>query len=128
MPKGRPINNLEQDEAVFAAHLTGETMASIAERLGINTWNVNEACKRIRKRRQEEARRTEFADWRDVPVRYSGLSARARDAIPAMKIPTMGALFLAIEAHGEALFEYAPNVGPKTIAELITWFEGASKA
>lgn len=73
-------------------------------------------------------RRTDFADWRDVPIRYSGLSARASDAILSMKILTMGALFLAVEAHGEALFKYTPNVGPKTIAEIITWFEKRPKS
>ncbi len=128
MPKGRPINNPGRDEAVFAAYLTGETMASISERLGINTWNVNDACKRARNRRRRKSRRNDFADWRDVPIRYSDLSARARDAVSAMNISTMGALFFAVEVHGKALFKYIPNVGPKTIAEVMTWFEDVLNA
>lgn len=100
MPKGRPINNPKQDEAIYAAHQNGETMASIASRLGVNRWNVNDACKRVRSRHRIEARRAEFADWREVPIAYSGLSTRTQDAIHAMRITTLGALYSAIGTRG----------------------------
>ena len=37
-------------------------MALIVDRLGINSWNVNGACNRVRCRRRMEERRAEFAD------------------------------------------------------------------
>jgi hypothetical protein len=123
MPKGQPINNPDQDEAIYEAHLSGETMASIADRLCINLWNVNDACKRVRQRRRREQVRNSYADWRDVPIRYSTLSPRARDAVESMG--TLGELFNAIEREGETLFKYSPNVGSRTIHEIMTWFQAA---
>lgn len=122
MPKGRPINNPEQDAVIYNAHLAGETMASIAARFDIKKWNVNDACRRIRHQRRRERLRASYADWRDVPARYSTLSIRAQDGIAAMGIVTLGSLFDAIERNGETMFRYTPNVGPRTIREIMEWF------
>src|SRR3546814_11220526 len=65
------------------------SVASIADKFGINRWNVSAACTRVRSRRRSESLRAEFADWRDVPITYSGLPTRAQDAIRAMRIPTI---------------------------------------
>ena len=122
MPKGYRISDVSKDEAVFAAQQAGETIASIADRLGINRWNVSADCTRIRSRRRLESRRAEFADWRDVPIAYSGLSTRAQDTIRAMRIATMGALYVAIENEGAGLFKYVPNVGRITAGEIFAWY------
>src|SRR3546814_8714868 len=92
MPKGYRISDASRDEAIFTAQQARETVASIADKFGINRWNVSAACTRVRSRRRLESLRAEFADWRDVPIAYSGLSTRAQDAIRAMRITTMGAL------------------------------------
>jgi hypothetical protein len=123
MPKGYRISNVSQDETIFAAQQAGETMASIADRFGINRWNVSAACTRVRSRRRLESRRAEFANWRDVPIAYSGLSTRAQDAIRAMRIATMGALYAAIENEGAGLFKYVPNVGRVTVSEILAWYD-----
>ena len=122
MPKGYRISDVSKDEAVFAAQQAGETIASIADRLGINRWNVSADCTRIRSRRRLESRRAEFADWRDVPIAYSGLSTRAQDTIRAMRIATMGALYVALENEGAGLFKYVPNVGRITAGEIFAWY------
>lgn len=123
MPKGYPISDASQDEAIYEAHQAGETMEAIAVRFGINRWNVNDACARVRSRRRWEARRAEFADWRDVPIAYSGLSTRARDAVHAMRIATLGALYVAIENQGADLFKYVPNIGRMTVREILSWYD-----
>lgn len=125
MPKERPVNNSDQDEAFFAAHPIGEMLASIAERRGINTWNVSEACERMRKPIKltraaqnlliSESSSPLFRSFRASQRRHSG-NDDSDD----------GALFLAIEAHGDALFEIA--LSTKTIAKIITWLEGERNA
>src|SRR3546814_9796296 len=105
MPKGYRISDASRDEAIFTAQQARETVASIADKFGINRWNVSAACTRVRSRRRLESLRAEFADWRDVPIAYSGLSTRAQDAIRAMRITTMGALYMAIENEGAGLFK-----------------------
>src|SRR3546814_10428803 len=123
MPKGYRISDASRDGAIFTAQQARETVASIADKFGINRWNVSAACTRVRSRRRLESLRAEFADWRDVPIAYSGLSTRAQDAIRAMRITTMGALYMAIENEGAGLFKYVPNVGRMTVGELLAWYD-----
>src|SRR3546814_12986231 len=82
---------------------SSDVCSSDLDKFGINRWNVSAACTRVRSRRRLESLRAEFADWRDVPIAYSGLSTRAQDAIRAMRITTMGALYMAFENEGAGL-------------------------
>src|SRR3546814_148178 len=102
---------------------SSDVCSSDLDKFGINRWNVSAACTRVRSRRRLESLRAEFADWRDVPIAYSGLSTRAQDAIRAMRITTMGALYMAIENEGAGLFKYVPNVGRMTVGELLAWYD-----
>src|SRR3546814_16959049 len=94
MPKGYRISDASRDEAIFTAQQARETVASIADKFGINRWNVSAACTRVRSRRRSESLMAEFADWRDVQITYSGRPTTAQDTIRAMRHPNMGALYI----------------------------------